>query len=94
MPFSYLSGRFSTNFSYRMLEIGALRPDNYASERWLKNTPIDLHSQHPSILEQDFFLRPLPRSEEESFDLISCSLVLNFVDDPARRGTCSRDLKI
>ncbi|OWZ75868.1 nucleolar protein [Cryptococcus neoformans Tu401-1] len=70
----------------KMLEIGALRPDNYASERWLKNTPIDLHSQHPSILEQDFFLRPLPRSEEESFDLISCSLVLNFVDDPARRG--------
>ncbi|XAO25173.1 hypothetical protein I312_103983 [Cryptococcus bacillisporus CA1280] len=74
------------NRPLRMLEIGALRPDNYASEKWLKNTPIDLHSQHPSILEQDFFLRPLPSSEEESFDLISCSLVLNFVDDPARRG--------
>lgn len=75
-----------------MLEIGALRPDNYASEKWLKNTPIDLRSQHPSILEQDFFLRPLPSSEDESFDLISCSLVLNFVDDPARRGMCSKDL--
>ncbi|WVR09176.1 hypothetical protein IAU60_006238 [Kwoniella sp. DSM 27419] len=71
----------------RMLEIGALTPDNYAAcSSWIQNHPIDLNSQHPSIKQQDFFERPLPTSEEERFDLISCSLVLNFVNSPAERG--------
>ncbi|ODN95694.1 hypothetical protein L198_04312 [Cryptococcus wingfieldii CBS 7118] len=69
-----------------LLEIGALRPDNYSFHKWIHNTPIDLHSQHPNILEQDFFDRPLPASEYEAFDIVSCSLVLNFVDEPLRRG--------
>ncbi|WWC64171.1 uncharacterized protein I303_106779 [Kwoniella dejecticola CBS 10117] len=71
----------------RMLEIGALVPTNYAaSSRWIENTPIDLHSQHPDILEEDFFKRTLPNSNEEAFDIVSCSLVLNFVSTPAERG--------
>ncbi|WVQ75442.1 hypothetical protein IAR50_005067 [Cryptococcus sp. DSM 104548] len=70
----------------RLLEIGALRPDNYSFHKWIHNTPIDLHSQHPDILEQDFFQRPLPAAEHDAFDIVSCSLVLNFVDEPLRRG--------
>jgi 25S rRNA (adenine2142-N1)-methyltransferase len=74
-----------------MLEIGAVQHDNYANQTsWIDNSPIDLHSQHPDILEQDFFVRPIPTTEEKRFDIISCSLVLNFVETPARRGTlCS-----
>jgi hypothetical protein len=71
----------------RMLEIGAVQHDNYANQAsWISNTPIDLHSQHPDILQQDFFDRPLPTSSEERFDLISCSLVLNFVGEATERG--------
>ncbi|WVW79047.1 hypothetical protein I302_101010 [Kwoniella bestiolae CBS 10118] len=71
----------------RMLEIGALMPDNYAScSKWIDNHPIDLHSQHPDILEQDFLQRPLPAREQDAFDVVSCSLVLNFVSSPADRG--------
>jgi len=47
---------------------------------------IDLHSTHPSIDEQDFMKRPLPVSEDDKFDLISLSLVVNFVSDAATRG--------
>ena len=71
----------------RMLEIGALTPDNYAScSSWIDNNPIDLHSQHPNIFEQDFFERPVPSSITEQFDIISCSMVLNFVADSRDRG--------
>lgn len=70
-----------------MLEIGALKPDNYASySKWILNTPIDLRSNHPDILEQDFLLRPLPKNETDRFDVISCSLVINFVPDIRDRG--------
>ncbi|KAK8843412.1 hypothetical protein IAR55_007069 [Kwoniella newhampshirensis] len=75
----------------RMLELGALTPSNYGGcSAWIDNSPIDLHSQHPDILEQDFFQRPLPSTEDEAFDIISCSLVLNFVSDPQGRGRMLR----
>ena len=70
----------------RVLEIGCLSTDNYISR--LPNvalTRIDLNSQHPLIQQQDFLQRPPPASEEETFDGISCSLVLNFVP-VAQRG--------
>ena len=36
-----------------MLEVGALKPDNYSScESWLETTCIDLRSNHPSIIER------------------------------------------
>lgn len=78
-----------TQCSYiiRMLEIGALTPHNYAScSSWIDSSPIDLNSRHPDIVEQDFLCRPLPTSEAARFDVISCSLVLNFVPDPKDRG--------
>ena len=75
------------NVRFRCLEIGALKPDNLAScSNWLDNHPIDLRSQHPDIEEQDFFQRSLPLEEKDRFDIISCSLVLNFVAQPVDRG--------
>lgn len=74
-----------------MLEIGALKPDNYAGcSKWIVNSPIDLRSNHPQIQEQDFLLRPLPKSEDDKFDVISCSLVINFVPDVRDRGKATR----
>jgi 25S rRNA (adenine2142-N1)-methyltransferase len=79
----------------RMLEVGALSPDNtcsrsgrFAMER------IDLNSQHPDIKQQDFMDRPIPLSDKDKFDIFSLSLVLNFVPDAEARGdmlrrTCS-----
>jgi len=70
----------------RLLEVGALKHDNYAScSSWIQATPMDLHSRHPSILEQDFLL--LNEDEHrEKWDIISLSLVLNFVPEAKDRG--------
>ncbi|OJT14149.1 25S rRNA adenine-N(1) methyltransferase [Trametes pubescens] len=69
-----------------LLEVGALKPDNYAScAAWVDVTPIDLHSRHPSIQEQDFLLMD-PTEHRERWDAISLSLVLNFVPDAKDRG--------
>ncbi|KAJ4175083.1 25S rRNA (adenine2142-N1)-methyltransferase [Fusarium falciforme] len=47
---------------------------------------IDLNSQEPGIRQQDFMERPLPKDESELFDIISLSLVLNFVPEAEGRG--------
>ncbi|KAJ7286028.1 putative methyltransferase-domain-containing protein [Mycena rebaudengoi] len=74
----------------RLLEVGALMPDNYAScSSWIKTTPLDLHSRHPSILEQDFLLLTTAEHHEK-WDVISLSLVLNFVSDARDRGRMLR----
>jgi 25S rRNA (adenine2142-N1)-methyltransferase len=71
----------------RMLEIGALSVDNACSKSGRFDIErIDLNSQEEGILQQDFMKRPLPRNDEERFDIISLSLVLNFVPNPADRG--------
>lgn len=71
----------------RMLEIGALKPDNYAScSKWIHNSPMDLNSQHPDIEEGDFLQRHVPSADELRYDIVSCSLVLNFVPDAKDRG--------
>ena len=79
----------------RLLEVGALRVDNacarggrFAVER------IDLRAQHPAIRQQDFMQRPAPASAAaraaDGFDVVSLSLVLNFVEEPAARGEMLR----
>ena len=74
----------------RMLEVGALKVDNACARCDLFEIErIDLHSQHPSIKEQDFMKRPIPANDRiaiEGFDIVSLSLVLNFVEDAAQRG--------
>lgn len=71
----------------RLLEVGALKADNYQGcSSWIDNTPIDLKAQDPKIRQQDF----LQMKEDENacrWDVLSLSLVLNFVPDPRERGT-------
>jgi 25S rRNA (adenine2142-N1)-methyltransferase len=75
---------------FRMLEVGALRTDNACSRSvFFEVTRIDLHSQHPDIEAQDFMQRPIPHAAElsrEGFDVVSLSLVVNYVGDGAGRG--------
>ena len=78
----------------RMLEVGALRVDNACSRSGLLDmTRIDLHSQHPDIQTQDFMERPLPSAPAlgtEGFDILSLSLVVNYVGDAVGRGEMLR----
>lgn len=70
----------------KLLEVGALEPDNYRTcESWLEVTSIDLRSRHPKIKEQDFLLLDL-KENHEVWDVISLSLVINFVAEPKSRG--------
>lgn len=73
----------------RMLEVGALSTANACSRSGLFDIErIDLNSQAEGITQQDFMERPLPTSASsaDQFDIISLSLVLNFVPDPTARG--------
>lgn len=76
----------------RTLEIGSLSPDNAILTSGLFGavTRIDLNSQHPQILQQDFMFRQFPASRAEKFDMISCSLVVNFVPTAKGRGDMLR----
>ncbi|KDR81429.1 hypothetical protein GALMADRAFT_239318 [Galerina marginata CBS 339.88] len=70
----------------RLLEVGALKPDNYqTSSSWIEWTSIDLHSRHHRIIQQDFLLLD-PMEHGNKWDAISLSLVLNFVPVPIDRG--------
>lgn len=71
----------------RMLEVGALSTRNACSTSGIFTMQhIDLNSQEPGITKQDFMERPLPKDDTEVFDIISLSLVLNFVPEAEGRG--------
>jgi len=72
----------------RCLEVGALSIQNEISKypNRIAMTRIDLNSQGPGIEKQDFMQRPLPSTRTECFDLISLSLVLNYVPEAPQRG--------
>lgn len=77
--------------SFSLLEIGSLSAKNACSTCNIFDyiERIDLNSQDPeNIKEQDFMKRPLPtgHNPKECFDLISLSLVVNYVSDPYDRG--------
>jgi len=72
---------------FRMLEIGSLSTSNACSKSgWFEIERIDLNSQAEGITQQDFMERPLPKDSSEQFDIISLSLVLNYVPDAIGRG--------
>lgn len=79
-----------THYKLKMLEVGALKTDNACSRSGLfEMKRVDLHSQHPDIEQQDFMQMQLPKPEnlrERGYDLVSLSLVVNFVGDPTQRG--------
>ncbi|KAL8670857.1 MAG: hypothetical protein Q9168_004617 [Polycauliona sp. 1 TL-2023] len=74
----------------RMLEVGALKIDNSCSRSGIFDvTRIDLHSQHPDIQAQDFMQMSIPSPEildQHGFDVVSLSLVVNYVADAVVRG--------
>jgi 25S rRNA (adenine2142-N1)-methyltransferase len=71
----------------RLLEVGALSTSNVCSKSGHFDVQrIDLNSQGDGILQQDFMERPLPKSAAEQFDIVSLSLVLNYVPDAPGRG--------
>jgi 25S rRNA (adenine2142-N1)-methyltransferase len=79
--------RENTNTPLRLLEVGALSTNNACSRSGLFEVErIDLNSQAEGITEQDFMERPLPKDFSEKFDIISLSLVLNYVPNPVGRG--------
>ncbi|KAK8056513.1 hypothetical protein PG993_001740 [Apiospora rasikravindrae] len=85
---AYAALKAAADGPFRMLEVGALSTTNECSSSGLFSMErIDLNSQGEGILQQDFMERPLPRDQSERFDIISLSLVLNFVPDAAGRGS-------
>ncbi|KAB8232168.1 25S rRNA (adenine2142-N1)-methyltransferase [Aspergillus alliaceus] len=82
-----LSQLKDTKSRLRVLEVGALSTKNACStNQCLDVTRIDLNSQEPGILKQDFMEMPLPRDTADQFHIISLSLVLNYVPDAVGRG--------
>ncbi|KAI8940973.1 hypothetical protein NX059_002223 [Plenodomus lindquistii] len=80
--------KFSNGTTLKCLEVGALSTKNEISRfpSIIDMQRIDLNSQGPGIEKQDFMERPLPSNEEERFDILSLSLVLNYVPDAIGRG--------
>jgi 25S rRNA (adenine2142-N1)-methyltransferase len=71
----------------RMLEVGAISTQNACStSRLFDVTRIDLEAQTQGITKQDFMERPIPKYGTDQFDIISLSLVLNYVPDAKDRG--------
>ncbi|KAF1822695.1 nucleolus protein [Dissoconium aciculare CBS 342.82] len=75
-----------------LLEVGALTTHNACSRSAIfdRVIRIDLNSQSSGISQQDFMKRPLPESDADRFDVLSLSLVLNYVPDSAQRGEMLR----
>jgi 25S rRNA (adenine2142-N1)-methyltransferase len=77
----------SSKAKLRMLEVGALSTQNACSKsRLFEITRIDLNTPTEGITKQDFMERPIPKYEKDQFDIISLSLVINFVPDATDRG--------
>lgn len=76
----------------KLLEVGALSNRNACSLcGFFYVERIDLNSQGDGIIKQDFMERPIPNSAtNDYFDIISLSLVVNFVPDLAQRGEMLR----
>ena len=75
----------------RMLEVGALSVNNACSKSdFFDVTRIDLNSQAAGIEQQDFMERPIPETNADKFDIISLSLVLNYVPEAPGRGEMLR----
>jgi 25S rRNA (adenine2142-N1)-methyltransferase len=69
------------NERFNTFEVGAINTQ-LQSASFLKVRAIDLHSQHAKIEECDFF-DVVP---EKSYDVIVCSMVINYVSQPIKRG--------
>lgn len=92
----FLLDNILTTREYKLLDVGAITGEIYTNKIF-SVTAIDLNSQNPKVLKQDFFERPIP-AQIDKFDIISLCLVLNYVPTPSRRGDmlelCASHLKL
>jgi len=60
-----------------------------ASQPWIDTTSIDLNPQAPHVIKSNFFDFPIPDSsnDDDLFDVVSLSLVMNFEGSLVNRGT-------
>jgi len=71
----------------RILDVGAI-DNQYLQYDWFDAVPIDLNAQHKTVVQADFFDYAISHIEknDDPFDAIVLSLVLNFQGDPRKRG--------
>ncbi|GAA6027745.1 hypothetical protein JCM8097_008013 [Rhodosporidiobolus ruineniae] len=70
----------------RLLDVGAIAGTAYADFNWIDTTSIDLNPQADHVQKCNFFDFPVPATEEEKYDLVALSLVMNFEGSLANRG--------
>lgn len=70
----------------RLLDVGSLGGTAYAKYPWIKAKSIDINPRGPDVEQVDFFHLPPPTSEEDRYDVVSLSMVINFVGDIQQRG--------
>ncbi len=75
---------------FRVLDVGAITGTAYSKYRWVDATSIDLHPQGDNVQKYSFFDFPIPAKEEESYNMVALSLVINFVGDVRKRGEMLR----
>lgn len=69
------------------MDVGALSGTAYDKYDWIDTVSIDLNPRNDHVLQYDFFDYPTPRKiDQEPFDIVALSLVVNFVGDLADRG--------
>ncbi|KAH9446797.1 hypothetical protein MJO29_016432 [Puccinia striiformis f. sp. tritici] len=71
-----------------LLDVGAIDGKSYAKYTdWISTTSIDINPIDESIVARcDFFQFPIPKTEDQKFDVVCLSLVLNFIGDLKKRG--------
>ncbi|UZJ56154.1 hypothetical protein CBS101457_005474 [Exobasidium rhododendri] len=70
----------------KLLDVGSLTGTSFVKYPWIKATSIDIEPRGPNVQQVDFFDFPVPASEEDRFDVVSLSMVINFVGDIQDRG--------
>jgi 25S rRNA (adenine2142-N1)-methyltransferase len=70
----------------KLLDVGALDGQTFVKIPWIQCTSIDLNPQSHLVKKQDFFDRPLPKTDQDRFHVICMALVINFVPSAQKRG--------
>jgi 25S rRNA (adenine2142-N1)-methyltransferase len=70
----------------KLLDVGSLSGTAFVKYPWIKAKSIDINPRGDSVERIDFFKLPVLASEEDKYDVVSFSLVVNFVGDIQERG--------
>ncbi|GAA5968850.1 hypothetical protein JCM11641_000756 [Rhodosporidiobolus odoratus] len=70
----------------RLLDVGAIAGTAYTDFPWIATTSIDLNPQAPHVQKCNFFDFPRPEQEEEKYDVVALSLVMNYEGSLSNRG--------